>query len=167
MRKFGSECARLGMDEHMRTRDFRIASLRCRGCAIFRAVGSESGGHNVKSVLLVDDDAMTRTLYKRCLKSADIDIVCASSAREGLALLSRESFDLLLLDIIMPEITGLELLEQLTADGSEAMPPVIMLSAMQDASVTEQCKALGADSVLVKPVPATILRAQVRRALEL
>ncbi|MGB1016028.1 MAG: response regulator [Nannocystaceae bacterium] len=126
----------------------------------------EAQGQGTKSVLLVDDDALTRVLYTRCLKNEDLEIVCVSSAREGLALLDQRKFDLLLLDIIMPEVTGLDMLEQLVTDSPEALPPVIMLSAMQDTAITEKCKSLGAISVLIKPVPAAILRVQVRQVLE-
>jgi len=127
----------------------------------------EARGQSIKSsVLLIDDDAMTRALYTRCLKTDDVEIVCVSSAREGLTLLDQRSFDLLLLDIIMPEVTGLDMLEQLAADDPVGLPRIIMLSAMQDAAVNERCKALGAESVLVKPVPAAILREQVRKMLE-
>jgi CheY-like chemotaxis protein len=118
------------------------------------------------SVLIVDDDAMTRLLCSRCLENAGFEVVCVSSGSAALAALSVQAFDIMLLDNIMPELTGVELLEMLPSHPLAARPRIFMLSATQSESMVDRCKALGAEDVLSKPILPAALRDLALRTVE-
>lgn len=118
------------------------------------------------SVLIVDDEPMVRLVYSKFLEGAGFEVVAVASGREALALLGTRRFDLVLLDIVMPELTGVELLELLPSRVLEDRPRVLMMSGTDNTSTIERCKALGAEDVLVKPIAPTVLRAAVQAGIE-
>jgi CheY-like chemotaxis protein len=118
------------------------------------------------SVLIVDDDAMTRLLYSKCLENAGFDVVSVSSGFAALAVLTEQPFDLMLLDNIMPKLTGVELLEMLPSRQLAGKPRIFLLSATQSESLVDRGKALGAEDVLTKPIPPAALRDLALRAVE-
>ena len=89
-----------------------------------------------------------------------------SMACYALDMLSAEHFDLVLLDILMPGMNGLEVLRRLKADDRLRHLPVIMISALTDIDNVAQCLQIGADDYLPRPYNATILRARVDALLE-
>ncbi len=103
-----------------------------------------------KRILVVDDEPDTLGLIELTLSTASYDVRTAFDGKTALALLSQEPFDLLLLDIMMPGLSGFEVVEQLQA-GSSPVPPLVFLTAKNRPEDREQGNALGARAYLVKP----------------
>jgi sigma-B regulation protein RsbU (phosphoserine phosphatase) len=119
------------------------------------------------SALVVDDVEENRDLLVRRLKRLGIpDIVQAVNGREALARLSERSFDLLLLDIMMPEMNGYEVLDVLSREGRTHDLPVLVISALSEIEAVAKCLEQGAEDFIFKPFNPTILRARVLASLE-
>lgn len=95
------------------------------------------------SVLLVDDDPDIRKMYGRRLAADGFDVIFAADGSEALAA-ARCTLGLILLDVRMPGIGGLEVLRQLKDDSSVAAVPVVMLSNESDVATVTACRAMGA-----------------------
>jgi CheY-like chemotaxis protein len=102
-----------------------------------------------KHILVVDDDPALRTLFKALLQSYGYSSDTADNGREALAQLARESYNAVLLDYMMPEITGLTVLRHI----QQRYPaiPVVMLTGHTDSQVAKQALAAGARACLYKP----------------
>lgn len=100
-------------------------------------------------VLVIDDEPGVRELISEALSISEITAVQAADGLEALSFLRRERFDLLILDINMPKLDGLALLEKLRAEGMSV--PVLMLSARADKADINQGLRIGADDYLTKP----------------
>ena len=100
-------------------------------------------------VLVIDDEPGVRELISEALSLSEITAVQAADGLEALSFLRRERFDLLILDINMPKLDGLALLEKLRAEGMSV--PVLMLSARADKADINQGLRTGADDYLTKP----------------
>lgn len=100
-------------------------------------------------VLVIDDEPGVRELISEALSLSDINAVQADDGLEALSYLRRERFDLLILDINMPKLDGLALLEKLRTEGMSV--PVLMLSARADKADINQGLRTGADDYLTKP----------------
>ncbi len=100
-------------------------------------------------VLVIDDEPGVRDLISEALSLAGITAVSAADGLEALSFLRREKFDLLILDINMPKLDGLALLEKLRSEGASV--PVLMLSARADKTDINQGLRIGADDYLTKP----------------
>lgn len=120
------------------------------------------GGH----LLVVDDNAMNRDMLSRRLKRQGYTVEVAENGREALAMIKTHAFDLVLLDIMMPEMNGFEVLEHVKADSSLAYLPVIMVSAVDDIESVVRCVELGAEDYLFKPFNPVLLRARLEASLE-
>ena len=119
------------------------------------------------ALLVVDDNEDNRyTLTRRLGREGYANLTTASDGRQALQLLRERSFDLLLLDIMMPELNGYEVLEQMMADPELRQVPVIMISAVGEIDSVVRCIELGAEDYLPKPFDATLLRARVGACLE-
>ena len=116
-------------------------------------------------ILIVDDDRMTRVLYSRSLSRLGYAVACASSGVEALEFLDAQTFDIVLLDIVMPKMSGIQTLETINALPLRHRPRIFMLSAAENAKTRDRCLELGARRVLQKPVTADVLRAEMRNAL--
>lgn len=117
-------------------------------------------------VLVVDDASANRELLARKLQRYGAEVVEARSGAECLTVLDREPVDLVLLDIMMPEMSGYEVLEELKSRGKLHVLPVIVISAVDGLESVIKCIELGADDYLVKPVNWTLLRARCGVLLE-
>ena len=118
-------------------------------------------------ILVVDDNEDNRyTLTRRLAREGYTDVVTAADGREALAELEAREFDLVLLDIMMPEVDGYAVLEQLRACGRLASLPVIVISALDDFDAVVRCIEMGAEDYLPKPFNATLLRARIAAILE-
>jgi adenylate cyclase len=118
-------------------------------------------------LLVVDDDENNRyTLTQRLRRQGYTDVTTAPDGREALELLRSRPFDLVLLDIMMPELNGYQVLETLKADERLRHLPVIMISAVDELESVIRCIELGADDYLAKPFNPTLLRARVGACLE-
>lgn len=103
-----------------------------------------------KRILVVDDEPDTLGLIELTLATAGYEVRTGFDGKTALALLRQEAFDLLLLDIMMPDISGFEVVLQLQADATP-LPPVIFLTAKSRPEDRERGNALGARAYLVKP----------------
>ncbi len=118
------------------------------------------------SVLITDDDASNRDILTRGLTRLGCKVLQAENGREALDLLRSVEIDLVLLDIIMPEIGGFAVLEQIRSDPSLRAIPVIVISAVDDMSSVVHAFELGAEDYLPKPCHQILLRARVGASLE-
>jgi len=114
-------------------------------------------------VLVIDDEPGVRDLICEALSLSEITAVQAADGLEALSFLRRERFDLLILDINMPKLDGLALLEKLRAEGMSV--PVLMLSARADKSDINQGLRIGADDYLTKPFSIEELVLRVKAIL--
>ena len=118
-------------------------------------------------LLVVDDSEDNRyTLTRRLAREGYTRVATADDGRQALALLREQPFDLVLLDIMMPELNGYEVLERLKADERLRHIPVIMISAVDQIESVIRCIELGAEDYLPKPFNPTLLRARVGATLE-
>ena len=83
-------------------------------------------------ILVVDDTEMNRDMLARRLTRRGYDVSMAEDGRKALAMIEQEDFDLILLDIMMPEVNGYEVLEQLKSDDVRRHIPVVMISAVDE-----------------------------------
>ena len=117
-------------------------------------------------LLVADDNKVNRLLLSRSLEQLGHRVASAENGRIALEMLRRESFDLLLLDMEMPEMTGFEVLEHLVADTRLRDLPVIVTSSLEGVAHVARCIELGADDYLPKPVNPVLLRARINSSLE-
>ncbi len=117
-------------------------------------------------LLVADDNKVNRLLLSRSLEMLGHRVASAENGRIALDMLRRESFDLLLLDMEMPEMTGFEVLEHLVADSQLRDLPVIVTSSLEGVAHVVRCIELGADDYLPKPVNPVLLRARINSSLE-
>ncbi len=118
------------------------------------------------SLLVADDDPLNRDMLARRLVRLGHKVTLAENGREALEKIRAGSFDLLLLDIQMPEMTGYEVLEELKADPARRALPVIVLSASSESDGVARCIELGAEDHLPKPFDPLLLQARLGACLE-
>lgn len=119
------------------------------------------------AILLVDDDEGNRyTLSRRLMRENFSDITEAFDGRMALAKLRERPFDLVLLDVMMPEMDGYEVLSHIKSDMTLRDIPVIMISALDAIESVVRCIELGAEDYLPKPFNPTLLRARIGASLE-
>lgn len=116
-------------------------------------------------ILVVDDTEANRDLLVRRLQRQGHQAETAANGRVALDMLGHEAFDLMLLDIMMPEMNGFELLERVKADDTLKHLPVILISALDDSENMAKGIAMGADDFLPKPFNPHILNARVGASL--
>jgi CheY-like chemotaxis protein len=121
--------------------------------------------HELNRILLVDDDRQTRLKLSRNLESEGYTVGVAQGGRQALDMLESESFDLIILDILMPEVDGFTVLSQVKATPALSEIPVVVISAVDDPDSIEKCRQLGAAEYLIKPVSAEHLNACVSSVL--
>ena len=117
-------------------------------------------------LLVADDNKVNRLLLTRSLELQGHRVACAENGRIALDMLRTEPFDLLLLDMEMPEMTGFEVLEHLMADVKLRDMPVLVTSSLEGVAHVVRCIELGADDYLPKPVNPVLLRARINSSLE-
>jgi adenylate cyclase len=118
------------------------------------------------TILVVDDNATNREILVRRLGRDGHRVEVAANGRQALELLQALPFDLVLLDLIMPELNGLQVLERLKADPRLRHVPVIMISAFREVDGIVRCLEMGAADYLPKPFNSVLLRARVGSCLE-
>jgi len=118
------------------------------------------------SILIVDDSEQNRNLLARRLERDGHTISVAATGRDALKMLGCNSFDLVLLDIMMPEINGYQVLQHLKSDDNISHIPVIMLSALEEIDHVVRCIEMGAEDYLHKPFDPVLLRARIGACLE-
>ena len=118
------------------------------------------------SVLVVDDNEMNRDMLVRRLKPLGYQVTLARDGIEALELLNTQSFDLVLLDVMMPVMDGYEVLERVKTNETLQAIPIIMITALDDTASAARCIRLGAEDYLTKPFDPVLLKARVNACLE-
>jgi adenylate cyclase len=122
--------------------------------------------HEPGRMLVVDDNRVNRLLLTHALEQNGHHVSTAENGRIGMEMLKAQTFDVLLLDIDMPEMNGFEVLEALLQDNVLRELPVIMTSASDELDRVVKCIEMGAEDYLVKPLNPVLLRARVNTSLE-
>ena len=117
-------------------------------------------------LLVVDDNKVNRLLLTRNVELQGHHAASAENGRVALEMLRREPFDLLLLDIEMPEMDGFAVLEQLKADVQLRDLPVIVTSSLEGLENVVRCIELGAEDYLSKPINPVLLKARIGASIE-
>ena len=117
-------------------------------------------------ILVVDDNASNRDLLSRRLQREGYRVTSVEGGAAALAMIAAEGFDLVLLDLMMPGMSGFEVLNRLKADGGTRHIPVIMISALDELDSTVRCIEAGAEDYLPKPFNPVLLRARINACLE-
>jgi adenylate cyclase len=118
-------------------------------------------------LLVVDDNETNRDLISRQLARYGYTVATACDGEEALQRLDRQEFDLVLLDVIMPVLDGVETLRRIQASERHRDTPVIMLSSLGETDSAVRCIEMGASDYLSKPVQPTLLEARIAAALEI
>jgi class 3 adenylate cyclase len=122
--------------------------------------------HEPGHLLVVDDNKVNRILLSRGLEQQGHKVDTAENGRQALEKLRVDSFDLVLLDIEMPEMNGYQVLETCLQDPELRDIPIIMTSSLDEIDSVVKCVELGAEDYLNKPVNPILLRARVNASLE-
>ena len=118
------------------------------------------------SLLVVDDNPTNRDLLTRQLARHGYIVAAAKDGKEALDKLASRDFDLILLDVIMPEMDGVETLRRVKEDERLREIPVIMLSSLDEVESAIRCIEAGAEEYITKPVQSTLLKARIAANLE-
>ncbi|BAP54839.1 family 3 adenylate cyclase [Thioploca ingrica] len=118
------------------------------------------------SLLVVDDGESNRDLLSRRLDRQGFHVEVAENGRQALQMIRHQKFDLILLDLIMPEMNGYQVLEAIKADKELNSIPVIMVSALDEIDSVVRCIEMGAEDYLQKPFNQVILNAKISASLE-
>jgi DNA-binding response OmpR family regulator len=118
---------------------------------------------NQKSVLVVDDNQDVRDLVVHFLDSEGFHVFSASDGEKALAILNANSIDLVLLDVMMPGLSGLDVLKEIRTGGNKKLLdiPVMMITAKSSTEDIDRALALGANSYIVKPFRGNNIREKV------
>jgi DNA-binding response OmpR family regulator len=117
-------------------------------------------------LLVVDDNEMNRDVLARRLTRLGHQISIAEDGEEALQKIRAFNYDLVLLDIMMPKLSGYEVLEQVKADPRLRETPVIVISALDELESVVRCIEMGAEDYLFKPFNPVLLKARVTATLE-
>ena len=123
---------------------------------------SDGAGH----VLVVDDNRLNRLKLARGLEQQGYVVNTAENGRVALEMLRSTSFELLLLDIMMPEVDGFQVLEEMKSEPSLRDIPVIVISALEEMDSVVKCIEMGAEDHMPKPFDPTLLNARIGASLE-
>ena len=116
----------------------------------------------MQKILIIDDESSTSLLLRWLLKDEPYQTFTANSFKEAVSLLKENSFHLILLDLVMPDVDGFELLEYLKTDKKLRMIPVIIVSVKSDRESIESAMRKGARDYIVKPYNIRDLRNKVK-----
>ncbi len=117
-------------------------------------------------LLVVDDNETNRDLLARHLKSQGHTVAQAQNGRQALEMIQKDRFDLVLLDVMMPEMNGYQVLKHMKNDRSWKNIPVIMISALGEMDSVVRCIEMGAEDYLSKPFNPVLLKARINACLE-
>ena len=128
---------------------------------------SEPGAErNPGQILIVDDNRINRLKLSRALTQQGHAVSEAENGREALEMLRVEPFDLVLLDILMPEVDGFQVLREMKDDTTLRNVPVIVISALEEMDSVVKCIEMGAEDHLPKDFDPVLLNARIGASLE-
>ncbi len=110
-------------------------------------------------ILLIDDDIGIRGFLQDFFEDRDFDVQIAADGAEGVKLYEKGKFDLVLCDMLMPVMLGIEVLRKIKA--AKPDQKIIMMTGVSEQSMVEKCKTLGCSLYLIKPVQLSELEARV------
>lgn len=111
-------------------------------------------------IIVIDDDTAVTDLLSVILRTHGFDVRVTNNSTDGMNLIRDEKFDLVILDLMMPEMDGWEICKEVR---SFSQVPIIVLSALNDPSMVASVLDAGADDYLTKPTPSRILVAHINR----
>ena len=162
--------------ERIRTATARLADLLDHGSVPPASAlprhpeGSDPGAGAERAhpgvILVVDDNDDNRDMLARRLRRHGYEVLTAAGGRVALASLATAPVDLVLLDVMMPDLDGYAVLQQLKADPARRDIPVVMISALDELDSVVRCIELGADDYLAKPFDPVLLQARIGACLE-
>lgn len=117
-------------------------------------------------LLVIDDNELSRELLGRHLRRQGHEVLSASSGAEAMAMLAHDTVDLIFLDLVMPEMDGLELLTRIKSDDRLRAVPVIIVSGISETDGVIRCIEAGAEDYLTKPFNPVLLQARLNAGLE-
>jgi adenylate cyclase len=117
-------------------------------------------------ILVVDDNRLNRLKLARGLEQQGHTVALAENGRQAVEMIQSQAFDLMLLDIVMPEMDGYQVLEHMKNDGTLRDMPVIVVSAVDEMDSIVKCIKMGAEDYLPKPFNPVLLRARIGAGLE-
>ncbi len=135
-------------------------------CTLHMFMESEKNDNHTGKILAVDDNEINLQILLACLSGLGHQTLSATGGESALNLLRSESFDLVLLDVVMPGIDGFEVLSQIKNDIKLRHLPVIMVSGLEEMDAVIRCISTGADDFLPKPFDPVLLRARIDACLE-
>ena len=121
---------------------------------------------DARRVLIVDDEESMLLLLGRTVESVpQVEVTLAGGCEEALQLAGSKNYDLILLDLLMPGVGGIEVLQRIRTSSPNAATPVIIVSVMSDEATKIVCKSLGANAYIVKPIERGAVVAAVKAQL--
>jgi DNA-binding response OmpR family regulator len=124
---------------------------------------TQDNGQSIKKLLLVEDDPVIMKLYKTKFEQAGLKVLTADNGSDGLRIALEDQIDLILLDLMMPQMSGFDLLTELRKDENKKDLPVIVLSNITDEGEKQKAYTLGVKEYLSKP---TITPTQIIEVLK-
>ena len=118
------------------------------------------------NILLVDDQELNRDVLAHRLYKSGYTITSVANGKEALETLGNNYFDLVLLDIMMPDISGVDVLKEIRRSGNHSNTPVIMVTALDDIDTINECMEAGADDYIMKPLNTTLLKIRMSSCLQ-
>ncbi len=112
-------------------------------------------------VLVVEDQSEIRIIIEWALRKGAYDVESAQSARQALRMIEQQHFDLILTDLAMPVMSGIELIEQVRANPERGRTPIVAVTAHGWDQMALHARAVGCDGVIQKPIDPKALRAEV------
>jgi two-component system, chemotaxis family, chemotaxis protein CheY len=119
----------------------------------------------MKRILVIDDFATARLYHATLLRQLGHEVVEAVDGLEALERLREQAVDLILLDLLMPKLSGTEFLRRLRQDPRQGQVPIVAITSERSDKLTKEVAALGVDTVLVKPVLPAVLRQTIASSL--
>jgi len=130
------------------------------------AAATNNAAKSEYAVLIVDDNESNRDVLARRLSKQNYRVEMAENGREALDKVRAQAFDVVLLDVMMPQMDGYEVLQRMKADENLRHIPVIMISALGEMDSVVRCIEMGAEDYLPKPFSPTLLRARIGACLD-
>ncbi len=111
------------------------------------------------TILVIDNDPSTSAVFKKLLESKDYQVLTSNSSKESLDIVQRVMLDLIILDLLMPEMDGWQLCKAIR---ELTRTPILIISAIESPEIITKTLDLGADDYLVKPISSFTLLAHVK-----
>ena len=116
-------------------------------------------------VLFIDDDPLVRVLLQTAVPALEFEVITAASGPAGIALARQESPDAIVVDVLMPHMSGFEVCRQLRADPTFRTIPIVLMSAREDPGLAQKGRAAGATCTVSKPGGVEEMAQVLRQAL--